>query len=97
MLSCNFNINSNRGVGVVVRASTSQSVVLGFTSEVESHQKTLQNSIHSFSAWRSAQKKYLWRTSLFVVSIGRTLNRKPPSLRDGAKQSTRCWCNLTED
>ena len=40
--------------GVVVRASTSQSVDLGFIPLVESYQKTLKNGIHSFPAWRSA-------------------------------------------
>ena len=40
--------------GVVVRASASQSVDLGFIPLVESHQKTLKNGIYSFSAWRSA-------------------------------------------
>ena len=40
--------------GVVVRASASQSVDLGFISLVESYQKTLKNGIHSFPAWSSA-------------------------------------------
>ena len=42
--------------GVVVRASASQSVDLGFISLVGSYQKTLKNGIHSFPAWRSAHK-----------------------------------------
>ena len=42
------------GDGVVVRASASQSVDLGFIPLVESYQKTLKNGIHSFPAWRSA-------------------------------------------
>ena len=42
--------------GVVVRASASQSVDLGFISLVESYQKTLKTGIHSFPAWRSAHK-----------------------------------------
>ena len=46
----------NRRDGVVVRASASQSVDLGFISLVESYQKTLKNGIHSFPAWRSAHK-----------------------------------------
>ena len=41
-------------VGVVVRASASQSVDLGFIPLVESYQKTLKNGIYSFPAWRSA-------------------------------------------
>ena len=40
--------------GVVVRASASQSVDLGFIPLVESYQQTLKNGIHSFPAWRSA-------------------------------------------
>ena len=40
--------------GVVVRASASQSVDLGFIPLVESYQKTLKNGIHNFPAWRSA-------------------------------------------
>ena len=40
--------------GVVVRASASQSVDLGFIILVESYQKTLKNGIYSFPAWRSA-------------------------------------------
>ena len=40
--------------GVVVRASASQSVDLGFIPLVESYQKTLKNGIYSFPAWRSA-------------------------------------------
>ena len=42
--------------GIVVGACASQSVDLGFISQVESYQKTTKNSIHSFPAWRSAQK-----------------------------------------
>ena len=44
----------DRRDGVVVRASASQSVDLGFIPLVESYQKTLKNGIHSFPAWRSA-------------------------------------------
>ena len=40
----------DRRDGVVVRASASQSVDLGFISLVESYQKTLKNGIHSFPA-----------------------------------------------
>ena len=35
--------------GVVVRASASQSVDLGFISRVQTRQKTLENGIHSSS------------------------------------------------
>ena len=51
------NIIYDRCDGVVVRASASQSVYLGFIPLVESYQKTLQNGIHSFSVWRSAFRK----------------------------------------
>ena len=40
----------------MVRASASQSVDLGFIHLVESYQKTLNNGIYSFPAWRSAFK-----------------------------------------
>ena len=40
-----------------VRASASQSVDLGFNSQVESYQNTLKNGINSFLAWRIAQKR----------------------------------------
>ena len=40
----------------MVRASASQSVDLGFISQVESYHKTLKNGIHSFPAWRLAHK-----------------------------------------
>ena len=39
---------------VVIGASASQSVDLGFNLQVESYQKTLRYAIHSFHAWRSA-------------------------------------------
>ena len=42
--------------GVVVRASASQLVDLGFIPLVESYHKTLKNGIHSFHAWRLAFK-----------------------------------------
>ena len=42
----------NRRDGVVVRASASQSVDLGFFSQVKSYQKTLKIGIHIFPAWR---------------------------------------------
>ena len=45
---------SNRRDGVVVRASASQSIDLGFIFLVESYQKTLKNGIRSFPAGRSA-------------------------------------------
>ena len=47
-------IERDRRDGVVVGASSSQSVDLGFNPLVEAYQKTLKNGIHSFPAWRSA-------------------------------------------
>ena len=44
----------HRRDGVVVRASASQLVDLGFILLVESYQMTLKNGIHSFPDWRSA-------------------------------------------
>ena len=49
------NAGNYRRDGVVVRASSSQSIDLRFISQVESYQKTLENGIHSFPAWRSAK------------------------------------------
>ena len=49
-----ITISLDRRDGVVVGASASQSVDLGFISQVESYQKTLKNGIHSFPARRSA-------------------------------------------
>ena len=48
-------LNLYRRDGGVVRASASQSVDLGFSSQVESYQKTLKNSFYSFPTWRSAK------------------------------------------
>ena len=68
--------------GVVVRASASQSVDLGFIPLVKSYQKTLRNGIYSFPAWRW----HLWEivenkpASSLVVSLGKTLNGMPPPL-----------------
>ena len=49
-----IKIKINRHDGVVVRASASQSVDLGFIPLVESYQNILKNGVHSFSAWRLA-------------------------------------------
>ena len=66
----------------MVRASTLQSVDLGFISQVESYQKTLKNGIRSFPAWRSTNRDSAENkpASLLVVSLGKTLNGMPPSL-----------------
>ena len=47
----------DRRDGVVVRASASQSVDVGFIPYVESFQKTLKNGIQSFRAWRLAFRR----------------------------------------
>ena len=48
-----FNFNrKNWRDGVVIKASASKLVDLGFIPLVESYRKTLKNSIHSFPAWR---------------------------------------------
>ena len=66
---------SNRRDGVVVRASASQSVDLGFIPLIESYQKTLKNGIYSFSAWRSAFMKGCGEpASSLVVTLGKALN-----------------------
>ena len=54
MLFENLVMQLHRRDDVVVRASDSQSVDLGFIPLVESYQKTLKNGIRSFPAWRSA-------------------------------------------
>ena len=46
-------IEKDRCDGVVVRASASQSVDLGFIPLVESYQKTSKNGNYNFLAWRS--------------------------------------------
>ena len=67
----------------MVRASASQSVDLGFISQVESYRETLKNGIHSFPTWLSAQKKDSVENKpagLFVNSLEKALNGMPPSL-----------------
>ena len=69
----------NRRDGVVVRASASQSVELGFVPLVESYQKTLKNGIRSFPAWRSVFREVVEDkpASSLVVSLGKALNGMP--------------------
>ena len=66
----------------MVRAFASQLVDLGVISQVESYQKTLKNSIHSFLAWCSAHRDCVENkpASLLVVSLYKTLNGMPLSL-----------------
>ena len=65
-----------------VRASASQLVDQGFIPQVKSYQKTLNNGIHSFPAWRSAHRDSVESkpASLLVVFLGKTFNGMPPSL-----------------
>ena len=53
----------NRRDGVMVRASASQSVDLGFILLVESYQKFFKNGIYSFPAWRLAFMGRLWKSN----------------------------------
>ena len=53
--SRSINCQGNRRDGVVVKASASQSIDMGFISQVESYQKTFKNDMHSFPDWRSAK------------------------------------------
>ena len=63
--------------GVMVRASASQSVDLGFIPLVESYQKTLKNGIHSFPAWHLGEVVENKPASSLVVSLGKALNGTP--------------------
>ena len=71
----------NRRDGVVVRASASQSVDLGFISQVESYQKTLKNGIHSslLSDQHKRDSVENKPANLLVVSLGKSLNGMPTS------------------
>ena len=70
-----------RNDGVVVRASASQSVDLGFIPLVESYQKTLKNGTHSFPAWRSAFSGGCGeQAGKLACVLGKTLNGTPPPL-----------------
>ena len=60
----------------MVRASALRSVDVG------SYQKTLKNGIHSFPAWRSANRDSVENkpANSLVLSLGKTLNETSPSL-----------------
>ena len=66
----------------MVRASASQSVDLGFTSQVESYQKTYKMVFTAslLGAQQNRDSAENKPASLLVVSLGKTLNRMPPSL-----------------
>ena len=76
-----YSMVIDRRNDVVVRVSVSQSVDLGFISQVVSYQKTLKNGIHSFSAWSSAHRDSVEKpASLLVVSLGKTFKGLSPFL-----------------
>ena len=84
---CRFNTETqlmeDRRDDAVAKASASQSVDLGFIFQVESFQKTLKNSIHSFPTWRSAKKRDRVENtpaSSLVVPLGKALNGMPQFL-----------------
>ena len=56
MLTIIYIFVLNRRDGVVVRASASLSIDIGFISPGRVISKTFKNGIHSFPAWRLAQK-----------------------------------------
>ena len=95
-------INQNRRDGVVVRASASQSIYLGFISSsrvIPKHFKKMVFTAFLLGAQHKRDKNK--QASLLVVSLGKPLNRMPPSL--GGRQvvgprSCPSWCpGLTED
>ena len=71
----------HRRDGVMVRVSASQSLDLGFISQVESYQKTLKNGIYSFLLGAQQNKNSVENNpASLLVSLGKTLNAMPPSL-----------------
>ena len=72
----------HRRDGVVVRASASQSVDLGFIPLVKSYQKTLMVFTASMLGAQHKKGDSLENkpASLLVVSLGKTLNGTPPPL-----------------
>ena len=72
----------NRRDGLVVRASSSQSVDLGFNPLVESYQKTLK-MVFTASLLGARHLREIVENKLassFVVSMGKALNGTPPPL-----------------
>ena len=71
--------NIDRRDGVVVRASASQSVDMGFIPLVESYQKTLKNGIPAslLGARRLGEVMENKPASSLVVSLGNALNGTP--------------------
>ena len=81
----------DRRDGVVVRASASQSIDLGFISLVESYRKTLKNGIYSFPAWRSAFRRCCREQAgkFACCVLGQGTQRDAPPLC--GRQVTRKW------
>ena len=76
-----FLFTLHRRDGVVISAFASQSVDLGFISQVESNQKTLKNSIYSFPASAQQNRDSVEnRPASLLVFSGKALNGMPPSL-----------------
>ena len=73
LITCQLCCQFNRRDGVVVRASASQSVDLGFIPLVESYQKTLKK-IGARHLWEVVENK---PASSLVVSLGKALNGMP--------------------
>ena len=73
----------DRRDGVVVRASASQSVDLGFNPLVRSYQKTFKKMVSIVSllgAWHFGEVVENKLASSLVVSLGKALNGTPPPL-----------------
>ena len=89
----------------MVRASASQSVDLGFNSQIESYKKTLKNGIHSFLACLVLSTiGIVWRTSRQACSLCPWARHLTGCLylyvADrwwGQAVYSLCWANLTED
>ena len=80
--SCSsISSNLNRRDGIVLRASASQSVELGFISQVKSYQKTLRNGITLLASLLHAQHNRDGvenkPASLLAASLGKALNGIP--------------------
>ena len=65
----------------MVKASSSQSVDIEFVPLIESYQKTLKNSIHSFPAWRSAFREVCGEQAgkLACCVLGQSTKRDAPA------------------
>ena len=80
--------------GVVVRASFSQSVYMGFNYLVESYQKTLKNGTKASLLGARHVREVVENNPAcsLVVSLGKALDGTPPPLRGRqVAQSLRKW------